>query len=323
MSGSGFRLGDTAGLKKIAAVRVTVLWVLASLVIGGCAETRLAIHAAKRITHKPPAQTRGTYKIGDPYRINGAWYYPKVDYGYVRTGIASWYGPNFHGKRTANGETFNMNRLTAAHKTLPLPSLVRVVNLRNGRAIVVRLNDRGPYARGRIIDLSRRAAQLLGFENQGTAPVRIEILAAESRRLALLAQRGRLPPAVARRDDRVRIATLDASGARTARPRRPAPAPRQVQAVKNEATDRQQVTVETVGEAKLFVQAGAFTRYEYAVRSRDTLTAVAPTRIVEAVIGRRTFYRVRIGPLASVEEGDRVLNEVIANGFARARIVAD
>jgi rare lipoprotein A len=299
-----------------------VLWVLASIVIGGCAETRLAIHAAKRITGNAVPRTQGTYKVGNPYRINGTWYYPKVDYNYVQTGIASWYGTKFHGKRTANGESYDMNRLTAAHKTLPLPSLVRVVNLRNGRAIVVRLNDRGPYARGRIIDLSRRAAQLLGFEKQGTAPVRIEIMAPESRRLALLAQKGQLPPAVVQRDDRVRIATLDASGARTSRPwMRPAPAPRTLAAVESEK--RELVTVEKVGRAKLFVQAGAFTRYEYALRSRDTLATIAPTRIVEAVIGRRKFYRVRVGPLASVAEGDRVLNEVIAHGFARARIVAD
>ncbi len=130
----------------------------------------------------------GKYKVGRPYRIDGIWYYPKVDYDYVETGIASWYGPGFHGKKTANGEIYDQDALTAAHRTLPMPSLVRVTNLQNGRSLVVRLNDRGPFKRGRIIDLSKRSADLLGFTRQGTAKVRVEILEEESRTLAAVAQ---------------------------------------------------------------------------------------------------------------------------------------
>src|SRR5262245_12419431 len=102
----------------------------------------------------------GVYKVGKPYQIAGSWYYPAVDYDYTETGIASWYGPDFHGKDTANGEAYDMNALTAAHRTLPMPSMVRVTNLENGRQIVLRVNDRGPFARSRIIDVSRRASQL-------------------------------------------------------------------------------------------------------------------------------------------------------------------
>lgn len=127
---------------------------------------------------------RGVYKVGNPYQIQGTWYYPKEDYEYKETGIASWYGSDFHGKATANGEVYDMNDLTAAHRTLPLPSVVRVTNLDNGRSMTLRVNDRGPFARGRIIDISRRGAQLLGFERQGTAKVRVEILATESEQLA-------------------------------------------------------------------------------------------------------------------------------------------
>ena len=130
----------------------------------------------------------GKYKVGRPYRIDGIWYYPKVDYDYVETGIASWYGPGFHGKKTANGEIYDQDALTAAHRTLPLPSLVRVTNLQNGRSLVVRLNDRGPFKRGRIIDLSKRSADLLEITRQGTAKVRVEILEEESRTLAAVAQ---------------------------------------------------------------------------------------------------------------------------------------
>ena len=119
--------------------------------------------------NKMPTGDNGGYKkVGDPYKINGETYYPKDDPSYDETGIASWYGTQFHGKRTANGETYNMNALTAAHKTLAMPSYVKVTNLRNGRSIVVRVNDRGPFAKGRIIDMSRRGAQLLGFSEAGT-----------------------------------------------------------------------------------------------------------------------------------------------------------
>lgn len=131
----------------------------------------------------------GGFKVGSPYIVNGQVYRPREDYTYSENGVASWYGRDFAGKRTANGEIFNPNELTAAHKTLPLPCLVRVTNLDNGRAVVVRVNDRGPFSGDRIIDLSRRAAQLLAFENTGTAHVHVEVLAEESRAIADMAKR--------------------------------------------------------------------------------------------------------------------------------------
>ncbi|MEM8771141.1 MAG: septal ring lytic transglycosylase RlpA family protein [Pseudomonadota bacterium] len=121
----------------------------------------------------PSAGPLPHYKIGKPYKINGRWYRPEEDPDYDRTGVASWYGRGFHGKATANGEIFNMNEMTAAHTTLPLPSLVEVENLENGRRTLVRVNDRGPFAKNRIIDLSRQAARTLGFEQQGLARVRV------------------------------------------------------------------------------------------------------------------------------------------------------
>ena len=115
----------------------------------------------------------GFYKLGKPYQIKEKWYFPRVDTNYDEVGIASWYGKDFHGKRTANGEIYNMNSLSAAHKTLPLPVLVRVINLENGRSLVVRVNDRGPFAQNRIIDLSKRSAEILGFAKKGVARVRV------------------------------------------------------------------------------------------------------------------------------------------------------
>lgn len=116
----------------------------------------------------------GRYQVGNPYRVAGRWYTPKHQPNYNSTGKASWYGPNFHGRETANGEIFNQYAITAAHPTLPLPSYVRVTNLENNRSIVVRVNDRGPFAHGREIDLSRRTAELLGFQHKGVAQVRVQ-----------------------------------------------------------------------------------------------------------------------------------------------------
>jgi rare lipoprotein A len=119
------------------------------------------------------AATAGGYKVGNPYRIGLTWYVPREDPGYDRTGIGSWYGADFHGRRTANGETYNMHALTAAHPTLPLPSYLFVTNEGNGRTILIRLNDRGPYVGGRIVDLSQAAARALGYDQAGTANVRV------------------------------------------------------------------------------------------------------------------------------------------------------
>lgn len=128
---------------------------------------------------KAPASYQGHYKVGKPYKINKITYRPRVVKNYSETGIASWYGPKFHGRKTANGETFNRTDLTAAHRTLPLPSIVKVTNLKNNKSVILRVNDRGPFARnkhGRIIDLSERAAELLDIKHNGIAKVKVDLL---------------------------------------------------------------------------------------------------------------------------------------------------
>jgi rare lipoprotein A len=116
----------------------------------------------------------GRLSIGKPYQIRGKWYKPADQPGYSREGKASWYGDAFHGRLTANGEIYDMNNLTAAHPTLPLPSYARVTNLANGTSVIVRINDRGPYAEGRVIDLSKRVAQVLDTKNAGVGRVRVD-----------------------------------------------------------------------------------------------------------------------------------------------------
>lgn len=123
---------------------------------------------------EPVPKGGGTYRVGRPYVMAGQNYTPEEDTGYAAEGLASWYGDDFHGRRTANGEVFDMDSMSAAHPTLPMPSYVRVTNLQNHRSVILRVNDRGPYARNRLIDVSRRAAHVLGFHGHGVTKVRVE-----------------------------------------------------------------------------------------------------------------------------------------------------
>lgn len=118
----------------------------------------------------------GNVFVGRPYQIKGQWFYPKVEIGYSKVGRASWYGPGFHGRTTANGEIFDMNHLTAAHPTMPLPSYARVTNLRNGSSVIVRVNDRGPFAQNRLIDVSKKTAETLHFTDSGITDVKVDYL---------------------------------------------------------------------------------------------------------------------------------------------------
>ncbi|MEM6461657.1 MAG: septal ring lytic transglycosylase RlpA family protein [Pseudomonadota bacterium] len=135
------------------------------------------VKASKRVTvSKTVAKGGGTYKIGSPYQVKGRWFYPKEETDYDKTGLASWYGPNFHGRLTANGEIYDQYHLSAAHPTFPLPSYARVTNLDNGHSVVVRVNDRGPFKKGRIIDVSSRTADLLEMKHHGLASVRVQYI---------------------------------------------------------------------------------------------------------------------------------------------------
>lgn len=303
--------------------------------LAGCAETKFAVDRTKVVT--APGRTGALYKIGQPYQIKGVWYYPAVDYEYDETGIASWYGPDFHGQSTANGETYSMNDLTAAHQTLPMPSFVRVTNLENGRVLAVRVNDRGPFVNGRIIDVSRRAAQLLGFERSGTARVRVEIMAEESRALAsrALAQGSvaglaeeptpQAAPSVA-----VTAQALPPPGGGAATPPPPdggtgALAPSalgQANTVQTAVPDGR-VTYLPVRATSIYIQAGAFSEITNANRLVARLSQLGPTRMTPVQVQGQRFYRVRLGPIASVEEADRLLARVVQSGHPEARVVVD
>ena len=321
----------------LPSLRRGLVMIVGAVVLTACAETQFITHTAKRITKpKTTVEPKVTYKVGKPYQIKGTWYYPAEDYNYDETGIASWYGTKFHGRATANGEVFDMNGLSAAHRTLPMPSFVRVTNLESGRSLNLRLNDRGPFARGRIIDLSRRAAQLLGYETKGTARVRVQILARESRAIATALQGGsdvarlgtpitvgRLPkPAVSRETlPPLPGGTVAPSSSVESSPPRVDGAPRNsVTVSKFELGATSQAPVKSTN---IFVQAGAYSRFDNANQVRARLSSLGGVKVTSVLVGGRDFYRVRIGPLTSVAAADRALENVIANGYSDARIIID
>ncbi|WP_316192562.1 septal ring lytic transglycosylase RlpA family protein [Bradyrhizobium sp. SZCCHNRI1029] len=175
-------IGQTDPVER--AVRSAVA-VLACLMVANCASSnkfaskvdpKYGVSSSPRVVGfgEPVPKGGGVYRIGKPYTVAGKTYVPEEDTNYRAEGMASWYGDDFHGRLTANGEVFDMTSLTAAHPTLPLPSYARVTNLASGKSLIVRINDRGPYHGNRLIDVSNKAADLLEFKGNGVARVRVE-----------------------------------------------------------------------------------------------------------------------------------------------------
>lgn len=313
----------------IANIQLCVgLIILLSLCIGGCGPTRLAIHAAKEATRSseymddklrranPKLSSQGgVYKVGNPYQIDGIWYYPREEPYYKETGIASWYGKPFHGEKTANGETYDMNALTAAHKTLPMPSYVRVTNLENGRAITVRVNDRGPFVHGRIIDMSNRAAQLLRFKDKGTAKVLVELVGSpnESR----VAIKPRTPDDARYAVKAAPLGVVQTTILAPLKGVRQAPFPKKI------ALPDKNVKVMAVEPSALFIQTGAFAFLKNAHNLEKRLPETLKTEISSTEINGQKLYRVRVGPIQELEEADNLLAALIRTGFIDARIVVD
>lgn len=158
-------------------VRGVVVVLMGSAALAACATPQPKFAAKHPVAGPTPGQmpngAGGRYKVGAPYEVGGVWYAPKEEPNYDQEGLATWYGAEHHLQKTANGEVFDRYALSGAHTTLPLPSIVEVTNLENGRSLQVRLNDRGPFSGGALIDLSQAAAQQLGFEQQGRARVRV------------------------------------------------------------------------------------------------------------------------------------------------------
>lgn len=288
---------------------------------------------------KPPETTTvsvppnaGVYKIGNPYQIEGTWYYPREQPDYDETGVASWYGPTFYGRRTANGEAFDGDGLTAAHRTLPMPVNVRVTNLENGKSLIVRVNDRGPFAKGRIIDVTERAAKLLGFYANGSARVRVTFLSRGDLPNGQ-PQPGETPVEVATAvpaapTSKVDVGTLGAvPGTAVAAPRRTAELPRaratpsSIDELISTQPTGQVTTVPVPAVTHLYVQVGAFNIYADAKRIRSRLGNGLVISTIER--NRQRLYRVRSGPYDQLADADRALATFTRLGSSDARIVVD
>ena len=269
----------------------------------GCSETTFLINSAKRIGSWGDEPI---YKVGNPYKINGKWYYPAVDYQYDEVGIASWYGPGFHGKTTANGEVFDQNKISAAHRTLPMPSVVKVTNLENGLVLEkVRINDRGPFARNRIIDLSKKAAEELGFIKNGVAKVRVEILEDESRKYVLTDQKNNYVAEAAEVTEISKKNLLSSSE-------------RKEKVVEKKTEENLENSILTNKE--LLIQVGAFTDHRNAKTLSEKLSEFK-AYINRVFINNKYLYRVRIGPINNLDLANDMKRKLFELGYTSSHLV--
>ncbi len=328
--------------------------VFSMLMVSGCAETELASHLVKQVPHNPNARTYpveraddvGAFKVGNSYKIAGKRYHPRETYSFEQTGKASWYGPNFHGKKTANGEIFDQNALTAAHRTLQMPSLIRVTNLDNGRSAILRVNDRGPFSKGRVLDVSKGGAKALGFINQGTAHVKIQLLPDESRQAADAAKRGLdttgMEVALNQRTQTRVMASpvqqhLNSSGPLTrAVPGSDVrvasssdivgdsdffPAEATNYNFPDEGVQRYAPPAQIIQGERLFVQAGSFGDQVRAEHFAQSLASIGRVQVDGGDLNGRMLYRVRI-PVQNRSEALQVVDRLAALGQDDAIIVA-
>jgi len=298
----------------------------ASVLMMGCTDNGILLRSNGK--NYLNTEENGLYKIGEPYQISNIWYRPEENYSYKEVGIASWYGPDFHQGVTANGETYNMHALSAAHRTLPLPSIVKVTNLDNGKSVIVRVNDRGPFVNNRIIDLSKAAAEKLDFIDSGTAKVKVEILPKESKALkqAILENGGKI----------VGGAPISESPSEEILTENPQPTepvsliPSDVAVVEDVNLEQETIyspkkeanTVVRL-EKGFYLQAGAFSQKQNAQNVQKKLSEYADVLIQDVNLDSKIIYRVRIGPFATGEEAVELMEKIEQSGYTDIRLVQE
>jgi rare lipoprotein A len=271
-----------------------------------------------RIPDAVPMPNYGPIK-NNPYTVLGKTYFPLNDAtSYRVTGTASWYGTKFHGQATANGETYDLYGMTAAHKTLPLPSYVRVTNLDNGKSVIVRVNDRGPFYSDRVIDLSFAAAKKLGYAETGTAHVRVEGIDPAQ----WWAQQGRPMPMVLAQPQRAPAAPTPVKPQTVATVETYNPPPQQHAApvVPLEIDSKKNASAQAGG---LYLQVGAFANPDAAELLKDKLSELtaAPVFISSVVRNQQTLHRVRLGPIGTQGEASQLQNTVRLANLGQASLV--
>ncbi len=295
---------------KISLLTKLSFFILTFNLLISCSETTFLVNSAKRVGSWGDEPV---YKIGTPYKIYGKWYYPAVNYNYKEIGIASWYGPGFHGKKTANGEIFNQNKISAAHRTLPMPSIVKVTNLDNGRVLErVRINDRGPFAGDRIIDLSKKAAEELGFLNSGIAKVKVEILENESREHAREDANKNLTKAEAAEYTEIKKSIINetSNNIEINSPNKK---------VENEKSE---VTNPILQNKPLAIQVGAFTDHRNARTLTDRLSEFK-AYIERIFIDNKYLYRVRIGPIDNINLAEELKEKLFNLGYTASHLIVN
>lgn len=258
-------------------------------------------------------------RVGPPYQAEGRWFVPTAEPGYEQTGVASWYGADFQGQATASGEAFDQDALTAAHPTLPIPSLVQVTNLENGREVIVRVNDRGPFTGDRVLDVSRAAANALGFTDNGHARVHVRYLGPAPRRVSA---DGSPAPAA----NHVPAAPAQQTAERGEGPTSLLPPPAandgDLDGAPMQATAPQPAPRYAATTGAYVVQVGAFSDPGNAQRVRDAVSTAGPVSVDVRNTSRGELFRVRVGPWPSREDADAALQTVAALGFSDAVVAA-
>ncbi len=304
MAGSAWKLAG-------AATTVSIL-LTASLVLSGCGKSGkqdpfAGVGSPMYQGSGPIPKGGGRRHIGKPYTVAGNKFYPAANPSYDKTGTGSWYGPKFHKRMTSNGEWFDMDYRSAAHPTLPLPSYAKVTNQENGRQLIVRINDRGPFVGDRIIDLSRKSARILGYDRKGKAKVRVQFIGPapvndQGTHLAAMNDQLRRGTPLSRM-----IAAADGNGSATR--------------VASVSTGN--VALKPVGQVAqgYFVQVGAFGDQANAERAKRNLQDVAPV-IITPVNGQYgTLYRVKLGPLNDRGTAEHAQDRAVQAGHHDARLV--
>lgn len=293
-------------------------------------------------------------KLGKPYVVEGRTYYPEYDPTYDKIGMASWYGPGFHGRRTASGEVYNQNDLTAAHPTLPMGAMVRVTNLANGKSIIVRINDRGPFKSNRIIDLSKRAAEKISMPS--TMKVRVQFLEKETKDfLETLNDGGKSLETLAdlnakasrKKEESILRSTQpenqivessDASthSGQTVQDAAPimtvssgdignnssAPKPTSSDIPFGKASKPlETLAPSSAGSGKFYIQAGSFSAEENAQKLSAKIASAGPVDVAKVEMGDKVWWRVRVGPFLGQEEASEALEKIVAANVQDARII--
>ena len=296
-----------------------------------CTSVELAANLSKKALFKDKKssiKSNPIFKIGNPYKVDKKMYFPKKNLNYDEKGIASWYGPKFHGKLTANGEIFNQYELTAAHKTLPLPSAVKVTNLDNNLSLILRVNDRGPFVNDRIIDLSYASAKKLKLYNQGTGYVRVQILRPESILLEKLAKKGQFPeishitkkttpPIKQVNYSNVSIKKITGQNGDKS----------DIEIKKNIIFEDIEKKIQAMNinqkKYKIWIQIASFSTKSSAKILKSKFDKIKKINIKKVNINGKIFYRVRVGPYSKVNDTKQVYNFLINSGMEGTKIFVE